>query len=157
MKFGIYTTFFLLSTIKFLFTPFGGPAVKLTFWETYFVCVAGAVFSATIFYFSSELLMKRAHKKRLQAIKDAKENGTELPFKKKFTKTNKFIVRLKHRFGIYIVSMYAPLFLSVPIGTIITAKFYGKEKKTFPLIVLGMFVNGLITCGIAYFGASLFN
>ena len=40
--------------IKFLFTPFGGPAAKLTFLEAYLVCVAGAIFSAAIFYFMSE-------------------------------------------------------------------------------------------------------
>ena len=49
---------------------------------------------------------------------------------KPFTKGNKFIVRLKLKLGIYGISFYAPLFLSVPIGTIITAKFYGKEKKS---------------------------
>lgn len=156
MNFGLYSTFFLLSTIKFLFTPFGGPAAKLSFLETYVSCVSGAIFSAAIFYYASEILMKKAHEKRIKAIKEAAEKGIEYKAKKKFTKTNKFIVRLKHRFGIYIVSMYAPLFLSVPLGTIITAKFYGKEKKTFPLIVLGMFVNGLITTGITYLIASFF-
>ncbi|MES2590079.1 MAG: hypothetical protein V4622_13955 [Bacteroidota bacterium] len=150
MNFGLYITFFLLSTIKFLFTPFGGPAAKLTFIETYLSCLSGAIFSAAIFYYASEILMKKAHEKRVRMIKEAQEKGIEYKAKKKFTKANKFIVRLKHRFGIYIVSMYAPLFLSVPLGSIITAKFYGKEKKTFPLIILGMIVNGLITTGLAY-------
>lgn len=156
MHFGHYTTLFLFSTIKFLFTPFSGPIAGFTFWETYITCVSGGIFSAAIFYFASEYFMKRTHIKKMKLILDAKENGIELVQKKKFTKTNKFIVNIKRRFGIYGISMYAPLFLSVPIGTIITAKFYGKEKKTFPLIVLGMIVNGFITTGIAYFGASLF-
>ena len=150
MNFGLYITFFLLSTIKFLFTPFGGPAAKLSFFETYFSCLAGAIFSAAVFYFASEYFMKSAHAKKIRLRKEALEKGIELPYKKKFTKTNKFIVRLKHRLGIYGISIFAPLFLSVPIGTIITAKFYGKEKKTFPLIVLGMCLNGLVTTGLAY-------
>lgn len=156
MKIGLYITFFLLSTFKFLFTPFGGPAAELTFFETYFVCCAGGIFSATIFYFASEYFIKRSHIKRVRLKKEAMEKGIEIIQKKKFTTTNKFIVRLKRRFGIYGVSLFAPLFLSVPIGTIITAKFYGKEKKTYPLILLGMFVNGLITTSLAYFGASFF-
>lgn len=156
MDFGKYSAFFLLSMIKFLFTPFGGPLAKLTFFETYFSCVAGAVISAAIFYFMSELFMKRAHNKRVQIRLDALKNGIVLPQKKKFTKMNKFVVRMKMKFGIFGIAMYAPLFLSVPVGSIITAKFYGKEKRTFPIIIFGMFANGFITTSLAYSAGSLF-
>jgi len=156
MGVGKYSVFFFLSMIKFLFAPFGGPAYNLTFLETYLACVSGAVFSATIFYFMSEFLMVKAHKKRIQKFQEAQEKGIELPYKKKFTYMNKLVVRTKMKAGIFGVAMYAPLFLSVPVGTIIAAKFYGKDKRTFPLIVLGMFVNGLITSGLAYFAGSLF-
>jgi hypothetical protein len=156
MKFGVYSAFFLFSMIKFLFTPFGGPKAHLTFFETYFSCVAGAVLSATIFYFLSELLMVSTRKKNEKLRREALASGIELPFKKKFTKTNKFVVRMKMRFGIFGIAMYAPFFLSVPLGTIITAKFYGKEKKTFPIILFGIFVNGLLTTGIAYIIADFF-
>jgi hypothetical protein len=156
MNYGIYATFFFLSTIKFLFTPFGGPAAKLSFFETYFVCVAGGIFSAAVFYFASDYFMKRAQAKKIQKLEEALAKGIEIPSKKIFTKANKTIVRMKNKLGIFGISFYAPLFLSVPIGSIITAKFYGKEKKTFPLIVLGMFVNGLITTGLAYSLASFF-
>lgn len=156
MNFGIYLSFFLLSTIKFLFTPFAGPKAGLSFLETYITCVSGAIFSATIFYFASEYFMKRAHEKRMKLLHEAISKGELMKRKKIFTKTNKFIVKLKHRFGIYGVSIYAPLFLSVPVGTIITAKFYGKEKRTYPLIIFGMFFNGAITTGLTYFGAYLF-
>jgi hypothetical protein len=118
--------------------------------------VSGALFSATIFYFSSEFFMIRAHKKRKELVRISIETGIPLKPKRKFTGMNKFIVRIKRRLGIIGVSMYAPLFLSVPIGTIIAAKFYGKEKRTFPLIVAGTFINGGITTGIAYLVKMLF-
>lgn len=154
MKWGLYATFFGLSTIKFMFTPFGGLAAHFTFIETYLSCVSGAIFSATIFYFSSEYFMKRAHMKRKLAVDMALKTGIPLKPKKKFTRMNKLIVRIKRRFGIIGVSMYAPFFLSVPIGSIVAAKFYGKDKRTFPLIVFGMFFNGCITTGLHYgFGA----
>lgn len=156
MDFGLYTTFFLVSTIKFLFAPFGGPLAGMNFWETYFSCVAGAIFSAAVFYYASEYFMKRAQAKRAREREEALKNGAKVKPRKNFTKVNKFIVRIKRRFGIYGISLFAPLFLSVPIGSIITAKFYGKEKRTFFLIVCGMFMNGFITTGLAYFGHSLF-
>lgn len=156
MLWGKYIGFFGFSMIKFLFTPFGGPKAGLSFIETYIVCVAGALLSAAIFFFSSEYFLKRAHKKRKELILKSLETGIPLKQKKKFTKTNKLIVRIKHKLGIMGVAFYAPLFLSIPIGTIITAKFYGKEKRTFPLIILGIGINGVITTGIAYIIADFF-
>ncbi|MFN5984961.1 MAG: hypothetical protein ACK476_02405 [Fluviicola sp.] len=150
MNWGAYLGFFGLAMIKFLFAPFGGPLAKLTFIETYLSCVSGAIFCAIIFYFSAEFFMIRAHKKRKLLIQQAKEKGVELKRKKVFTKTNKAIVKMK-RLGIVGICFYAPFFLSVPIGSIISAKFFGKDKRTFPLIVLGIGVNGLITTGLAYF------
>ena len=150
MRWGIYAGFFGFSMIKFLFTPFGGVAAKLSFLETYVCCVSGAIVSAAIFYYSSEFFMKRAHLKRKRLQQEALEQGIPLKEKRKFTRMNKLVVRIKRRFGIVGVSMYAPLFLSVPIGSIITAKFYGKDRRTFPLILFGMFVNGGITTGIHY-------
>jgi hypothetical protein len=156
MLWGKYIGFFGFSMIKFLFTPFGGPKAGLTFIETYSSCVLGAMLSAAIFFFSSEFFMIRAHKKRKEMIRQAKETGTILKGKKKFTRTNKFIVRIKNKLGIVGISFYAPLILSIPVGTIITAKFYGKEKRTFPMIILGILVNGILTTGIAFGIAAFF-
>lgn len=156
MNFGIYISLFCLSMVKFMFTPFAGPAAKMTFLETYVVCVSGAIVSAAFFYYMSEFFMKRTHNKRVKLRHEAMLKGTPFPEKKKFTKLNKLVVKTKRSMGIYGIAMYAPFFFSVPIGSIISAKFYGKEKKTFPLIILGMIVNGLITTGISYLLKDLF-
>ncbi|MDR0801665.1 hypothetical protein [Fluviicola sp.] len=139
-----------------MFAPFAGPEMKLNFFETYFSCISGAFAAAFVFYFSSEYFMLRARKKRLAALHRSITNGTPLKLKKSFTRFNKLIVRLKRRFGIYGIAFYAPLFLSVPVGSIVTAKFYGKEKRTFPLILLGICMNGAITTGLAYTLKELF-
>lgn len=150
MPWHFYFTLFTLSMIKFLFAPFGGPAMKLNFLETYLSCISGAFVAAFIFYFSSEFFMIRAHKKRQALLHASITNGTPLKYKPKFTRFNKLIVRLKRRLGIYGIAFYAPLFLSVPVGSIVTAKFYGKEKRTFPLILLGICINGAITTTLSY-------
>ncbi len=157
MLWGKYIGFFGFSMIKFMFTPFGGPKAGLTFIETYLTCSAGALFSAAIFFFSSEYFLKRAHRNRKEMIRKSIETGIPLNQKKKFTKTNKFIVRIKQKFGIIGVAFFAPFLLSIPIGSIITAKFYGKERRTFPLIILGIGINGIITTGTAFIIADFFS
>lgn len=156
MKTGLYISFFLFSTIKFAFTPIAGPGAGLSFLETYFSCVAGGLMSAGIFYFASEFFLKRAHLKKMAKLKYAHDNGLEIKNKKRFTRTNKFIVYIKMKLGIYGVSLFAPLLLSVPIGSIVAAKFYGKEKKTFWLITIGMFGNGFLITGATYLIANFF-
>ena len=155
MDWASITSIFLLSTVKFLLTPFTGIGLGVSFKDTYLSCTAGALLSAAIFYFSAEFLMIRTHKKKKLLIEQAKEKGIELKRKKVFTRTNKFIVRMKG-LGIIAICFYAPLFLSMPIGSIISAKFFGKDNRTFPLIVLGIGINGLITTGIATLIATFF-
>lgn len=156
MDFGKYLSLFGISMIKFMFAPFGGPAMSLNIFETYLSCIAGAIVSATFFYYMSEFFLIRARKKHLKKIQEFKAQGKEMPKKKSFTWLNKFVVRIKRRFGIYGVSLFAPFFLSIPGGSIITAKFYGKKKITFPLIIAGILGNGIITTGLSYVIASFF-
>lgn len=150
MAWGSYITVFLLSTFKFMFAPFTGVILKLSFLETFLICAIGGTFSAAIFFYSSEYFIVRSILNKRKRKEEAVSQGLTWIEKPKFTKTNKFIVKMKRTFGIYGICFWAPFFLSVPIGTIITAKFYGKLKKSFPLIVLGMFLNSFIMSSFAY-------
>lgn len=150
MAWGAISSLFFISWIKFMFAPFGGPALGLTFLETYSGCVTGAILSSALFYFSADYLMDRATAKRIQKQKEALKNGSPMKRKKNFTRMNKFIVKIKRSLGQVGICFWAPFFLSIPIGSIISAKFYGHSNKSYPLIVLGIFLNGIVTTGIAY-------
>jgi uncharacterized membrane protein len=150
MHWGHYSSVFFLATFKFMFAPFTGSGIGLHYWETYIASVAGGCFSAAIFYFFSEVIIKYTHKKKIEKRERLLKEGKPVIKKKIFTKTNRSIISVKHKLGIIGVCFFCPLFLSVPVGSIISAKFYGKLKKTFPLIVLGMFVNAAITTALAY-------
>jgi hypothetical protein len=150
MAWGAISSLFFISWIKFMFAPFGGPALGLSFLETYTGCITGAILSSALFYFSADYLMDRATAKRIQKQKEALKNGSPMKRKKNFTRMNKFIVKIKRSLGQVGICFWAPFFLSIPIGSIISAKFYGHSNKSYPLIVLGIFLNGIVTTGIAY-------
>jgi hypothetical protein len=69
-----------------------------------------------------------------------------LPFKRKFTRVNKGLVKMKRGLGIYGVTLVAPLFLSIPIGSIVCAKFFGHDKRTFPLMLLFSGAYSFLMC-----------
>jgi hypothetical protein len=141
---------FGFSFVKFLVMPFSGPILKLSFFETYMSCVAGGTISSAIFYFSAGYFMRTAREKKARKQKEMLAMGATVVHKRKFTRMNKFIVRIKRSLGIIGTCFWAPFFLSVPIGSIIAAKFYGHQKITYPLIVLGMLINAVLTTGAAY-------
>ena len=131
----------LLATFKFMFAPFTGPALELSFIETYLICVIGGTVSSFFFFYFSRYLMIKL---KSYSVKKQKT-------KKVFTKTNKIVVWIKLKFGIIGICFWAPFFFSVPLGSIVVAKFYGKKKAAFFLIFLGMNINAFITTSLAYF------
>lgn len=150
MNWGIIVSLFLFSTVKFMFAPIGGSVAGIPFWETYFACALGGTVGAATFYFSAGFFMKRSEEKYQLRMEEAEKTGKPIPKKKKFTRMNRLIVRIKSSLGIYGVALFAPFILSVPVGSIITAKFYKDDKRTFAIITLGMFTNCLATTGLSY-------
>ncbi len=119
-----------------MFAPIAGWAADFSFLETVLVCISGGVSSACIFYFGSSYFMNLAVKRRARRAIRLERKGKKIKEPRKFTRTNRRIIKIKSAVGIYGVTWMFPLFLSVPLGTIITAKFYKHQKQTFPLIVL---------------------
>ncbi len=150
MAWGSLLTVFFTATVKFMFAPFAGNGMGLPFWETFLAAFAGGTFGSAVFYFFSELVMKISHNQKVKKHEELERKGIAIPVKKKFSKTNKFIIRIKHKLGMYGICFWAPFLLSVPIGSIVVAKFYGKLHKTFPLVILGMAINSLVMTSIAY-------
>ncbi len=133
-----------------MFTPLAGPAAGLNFWETFFSCLGGGFFSAIIFYFGSSYFMQRAVRLSAEKEKQREQLGKKVKQKKKFTRSNRWIVKIKQSFGMYFVTWAFPLFFSIPLGTIITAKFYKHQKSTFPLILFFLTIDCLIITGGTY-------
>jgi cytochrome b subunit of formate dehydrogenase len=148
MKIAVYLTFFGFSTVKFLFTPFGGPTAGLTFLETYICCVAGAIVSSLVFYFSSAYFMEKAKERKLKKMQNLVPGTNQLP--KKSSAGKKRILKIRNKFGIIGIAFFAPLILSIPLGSIIVARLYGNYVRVYLFILAGVFINGLATTGLAY-------
>jgi hypothetical protein len=144
------TSIFILSTVKFSVSTIPGPGLNLSFLETFLAAFLGGSVSAAFFYFASDFVIQWMQKRRLKKEQLAISQGQVIQKKKIFTKLNRFIFILKSKLAIYGICFWVPFFFSVPLGCIIVAKLYGKEARTYPLIVLGMAINALITTSLVY-------
>ncbi len=150
MNWAVLSSVFLLATFKFMFSAVPGVVGNVPFLHTYLAMISGAIISSGLFYFMAELFMKLSHKRAVKKRLEQEKKGIPVKVKKKFTRINKLIVRIKLRIGIYGIAFWAPLFLSIPIGSAVVAKFYGKKLITFPLMVVGILVNGLLVVYLTY-------
>ena len=150
MNWSGYITLASVATVKFMFSAIPGPAMGLNYFETVVSISVGAIVSAAFFYFSSEFFMNRAREKKLKIRLEAEAKGLPYAGKKTFSRVNKAIVKLKLRLGKVGICFWAPFFLSVPVGAIVAAKFYGKYSFTFLFILAGIFLNAFLTSFIVY-------
>lgn len=127
MSWHVFIFIFAMGIVKFLFAPTlayaAFPGQNLTHWQIIIPMISGALFGFNLFYWFSEFFMDRAKKKRIKAIRSGNKKK-----KKNFTKLNKFIVRIKMSdMGLVILSTVGLMFMSIPIGAVVLAKFY-REK-----------------------------
>jgi len=145
-----YLSLVALSSIKFMFAPVYGKVAELSFLETYLSVLTGGLLTSFIFFKLTYKLLARAAQKRKSRRENALAMGFEYFEPKKFTRTNKIVVRTRRRFGYFVCAFFFPFFLSVPIGTIIATKFYGKRTLFFPIVIAGLVINGFIGTVIIY-------
>lgn len=72
------------------------------------------------------------------------------------TKSNRRIINIKKRFGIWGIAFFTPIGLSIPVGTFIAERFYKDKKKVILVIGAGVvFWNVTIYFLLMFFRESL--
>jgi len=116
-------TVFLLSALKFGLV--GVPTAvfaKWHFFKVVTVTVAGGMVGTVVFTFLSEgIILSYKKVKQITAI-------GKKP-KKKFTFTNKTIVKVKRRLGLAGLAILGPSLLSIPLGVFLSVRYYKDRKK----------------------------
>lgn len=121
---------FLMSGVKLLFTPIFavlGAQDNFTLLEIALICAAGGALGSLIFFFVGKGIDKAGAKRPRK------------PGKKIFTKQNRKIVGIKHKFGLYGMSLTIGI-ISVPIGAILVGKYFNTDKKAIPALLLSSLI-----------------
>lgn len=67
--------------------------------------------------------------------------------KKIFTKFNRRVIRIKHRFGLIGIAILTPIFLSIPIGAFLAERFYKDKRK----VIIYLSISSIAWCFLLYF------
>ena len=115
---------FVLSALKFGLV--GVPTAVFAKWSIFkvlTVTISGGLFGTVLFTFLSEalILSYKTIKKKIA--------GADQKIKKKFTFTNKLIVKAKHRFGLLGIAILGPSVLSIPLGVFLAVRYFKDKKK----------------------------
>jgi hypothetical protein len=152
-----YSTLFIWSSIKYLTAPaYGMIVLGYGFTENLIVNFIGGCTGIAVFYYLSNYFTHRSKRKLERKKQEALEKGVVLKPKKKFTRFNKLVIKVKMRLGFWGVVLLTPCILSIPIGCVITAKFYGDRKNTFTALILSMLVSSIGLTLLMYWLDSLF-
>jgi len=112
---------------------FSAYAMGLGFWEALLATVGGGIFGVVSFYYLSGLLIALFSKIFKQ------KNKKDKP-KKKFSKKNKIIVKIKRTYGLIGLAAITPVLLSIPVGVFIIRKYYGSNRFALPVTCLAIVV-----------------
>ncbi len=130
---------FVLSALKFGLA--GVPTAvfaKWSFFKVLTVTISGGITGTVVFTFISEAIIR--------FFKDIRKRLGHLPekSKKKFTFTNKIIVKVKRRFGLLGIAILGPSVLSIPLGVFLSVRYFKNRKKIMSYFFLSIIAWAII-------------
>ncbi|MBA3901708.1 MAG: hypothetical protein H0X62_16150 [Bacteroidetes bacterium] len=137
---------FLLSSVKFLIAPPAGIALGFSFLKTVIITIAGGVSGVLFFYYFGRIINRKINK-IIRKVRN--KNCEEEPPPKKFTFTNKLIVKLKMKLGINGLAIASPIIISIPVGTMLASRYFHRASPIH--FVIWVVVWSLALSGISFF------
>lgn len=138
VNWGVLILVFILSATKFLFAP-SVSLYTFGFWETILFVSIGGIVGVSIFYFGAGWLIENTHQRRLKKEALLKSQGKPI-LKKVFTPGKRKIIRIKRAFGLTGIAIVTPCIISIPIGSVLAARFYHHKKQTVFVLYLSVII-----------------
>lgn len=145
---------FLVAMVKYFYTPIFAYFAGLGFWESVIPMVIGGSLSFSFFYYISRFIVisTKYVKPAIRNITpgswlDKYDQRRELKKlnKKKFTRRNKMLVRLR-RMGMWAIIFSTPVLLSLPVGAFLLRKYYHLRKGVVLFAILIIILEGFLMC-----------
>ncbi len=134
----------LLASVKFLLSPFEAERQGLNFKEAFIITTSGGLIGIVLFTYIGQAI-SYAWKRTISFFtKKNKQN-------KKFTWMNKFVVKIKQKFGLMGLVFATPIILSIPIGCFVIQHFYKNKIKNLSLLFVALLLWSILLNSAAHF------
>ncbi len=120
-----YISVISISFLKFIGGPLSGIALKLSWFETILCSILGMMLAVTSLLFFQAILKKLISKDKSR---------------KKFSKTSRFAIRIRKKFGLKGIAALTPILFSPIGGTLLALAFrYNKMEILYYMLVSACF------------------
>ncbi len=141
---------FLLATVKYFVTfPY---AMLIGFKQEHAVIIVtlGGIAGFVFFYFVSGIIIRNFYKIKnvarelLPEFLIAKVRRLWQSFSKRkknkltFNKKNRFLVRLRSKYGFWGIIISTPVLLSIPLGAFLLKKYYSTQRHAFAYMIISI-------------------
>ncbi|HQV39469.1 MAG: hypothetical protein IPO60_12920 [Flavobacteriales bacterium] len=125
------------AVVKFFFSaPLSYHQFGNNFWQTVLLIAAGGCIGMIVFFLGGARVLEWFRLRRLRKRAHAIARGVSP--RRIFTRTNRFIVRLKHGYGIYGLALISPPILSIPLTALLAAKYFRHDRRMLPLLLVSV-------------------
>lgn len=123
------TLILFTSMVKFAFSPLLALSLGYDLLQTMVITGIGGCLGVTVFFLGSGWILGWMEDRRAKAILSGRRRS-----RRTFTRTNKFIVKVKRNQGLRGLAALTPVIISIPIGTILAARYFRNDKRTLPIL-----------------------
>ncbi|HBP44777.1 MAG: hypothetical protein CL845_04415 [Crocinitomicaceae bacterium] len=132
------------AVVKFLVTPSLMIARGWGFWPTVIVTSVGAALGVWVFFFFGKWMLKKWAEFR-------SEKEPKRPF---FTSQRRRVVRFRRLFGMWGLLAVSGV-ISVPIASILAAKYYQRDNRMPWILVVAFFLWSLLLTSLSYWAIDI--
>lgn len=75
---------------------------------------------------------------------------------KRFSRRNRFMVRVKTTYGLWGIIIATPVVLTIPIGAFLANKYYGRRKNVVTYMILSIVGWGMVLSGVVHLFPNVF-
>jgi len=133
----------ILSGTKFLSAPITSLNIGFGYLETLVITTIGGLLGVFFFFYLSAAIGFLMNKISALVGGDKKKKKT-----RKFTWKNKLIVRVKRDYGLIGLAAATPIFLSIPLGTFLAARYFDNSKKVISYLCASVIVWSVIVSSV---------
>jgi len=127
---------FAVSSIKFLFAPALSFGMGLNFVQTFLSTTAGGIVGVVIFFFLSRWMLSLYakyftfyfHLLKTKIYRGLNMNIPAFVPARRFTKRNRFIIKIVRKYGLAGIVVLTPVLLSIPVGTFLATRYYSTNR-----------------------------